>query len=392
MSAVRRVPLYEVVSEPATWDPRTSASRHSIHYVDISSVNAAEKYLSGVKMIVPAEAPSRARQIVLKDDVLVSTVRPNLNAVAIVPPELDGATASTGFAVLRPDRSRLDARYLFHWVRSTAFIRHLTARATGASYPAVTERDIRESKIPLLNVDEQRNVAMRLDTADAIRRKQYESLQLLDKLLQSAFLEMFGDPAKNPKGWEIVPLGDLCEVQLGKMLSAKAHGGADPLPYLRNANVKWRRIDLSSVFQMDFSNAELAKFDLRAGDLLVCEGGEVGRCAIWEGQLPRCSFQKALHRLRPKDSRTRVEYLQELMYSLAHVGALAGAISRATIAHLTKIQLEQVRLPLPPEELQDRFVRVYRSIRQARERQELRLDHMNTLFDSLSQQAFQMQQ
>jgi type I restriction enzyme S subunit len=172
------------------------------------------------------------------------------------------------------------------------------------------------------------------------------------------------------------------------MLSQKAHGGSDPVPYLRNANVQWRRIDLALVLEMDFTEVELARFDLRPGDLLVCEGGEVGRCAIWEGQLPRCSFQKALHRVRPKDDRLRVEYLQDCLFLLAQRGALVESTSQATIAHLTKVRLEELPLPVPPRSLQEHFVRLYRCARQASRRQAVRFDELDNLFDSLAQRAF----
>ncbi len=319
--------------------------------------------------------------------VLYGKLRPYLRKVGR--PNTAGICSTDILPILvGPD---LDRDYLFHWLRQPRIVSLASARSDGVNLPRVSPKTLLGLPFSLPPLEEQRRIATLLDKAVAVRRNQQESIRLLNELLQSAFLEMFGDLVRNDKGWDVALLGELCEVQLGKMLSAKAHGGADPIPYLRNANVQWRRIDLSSVFEMDFSNTELAKFDLRPGDLLVCEGGEVGRCAIWEGQLAKCSFQKALHRVRPRDSRIRIEYLQELLYSLAHAGALAKSTSKATIAHLTKVQLQQLRLPLPSEDLQDRFVRIYRSILQARKRQELRLNHMNRLFESLSHQAFQMQ-
>lgn len=293
---------------------------------------------------------------------------------------------------LRTDPTKVMPRWLFYWLtskRGRSVLEQMNPTTSGLRN--LNKRLYLAQLIPVRSLAQQRRVGEILDTADAIRRKHHEALALQDRLLRAAFFKTFGDPAKNDRGWETVQLGELCEVQLGKMLSAKAHGGADPVPYLRNANVQWRRIDLSSVFVMDFSRTELAKFDLRPGDLLVCEGGEVGRCAIWEGQLTKCSFQKALHRVRPRDCRIRVEYLQELLYSLADVGALARSTSQATIAHLTKVQLQRLWLPLPPEDLQDRFVRLYRSILEARKRQEVRLDAASTLFDSLSHRAFHAQ-
>ncbi|CRI67976.1 hypothetical protein THIOKS190081 [Thiocapsa sp. KS1] len=80
---------------------------------------------------------------------------------------------------------------------------------------------------------------------------------------------------------KMVPLGTLADVQLGKMLSPKSKTGTSPFPYLRNQDVQWGRINVTGLPTMDFSDKERAKFELRPGDLLVCEGGEPGRCAVW---------------------------------------------------------------------------------------------------------------
>ena len=227
-----------------------------------------------------------------------------------------------------------------------------------------------------------------LDRADGIRRKRQESLRLLDEFLRSAFLEMFGDPVRNEKGWEEVTIADIATVQLGKMLSDKARGGSDPVPYLRNANVQWRRFDLRSLLKMDYTSDELTKFDLRPGDLMICEGGEVGRCAIWEGQLARCSFQKALHRVRPIGKRLRVEYLQECLFALAQRGALSQSTSQATIAHLTKERLEGLTVPLPDARSQQVFARFYQRWAEARKRVDARFVAVDQLCEALAARAF----
>ena len=102
------------------------------------------------------------------------------------------------------------------------------------------------------------------------------------------------------QSWPVVELGSVCEIQLGKMLSPKSKMGTRPIPYLRNENVQWSRLELESVSWMDFTETEERKFRLQPGDLLVCEGGEPGRAAIWQGEIERCCYQKAIHRIRPR--------------------------------------------------------------------------------------------
>ncbi|HJQ24188.1 MAG TPA: hypothetical protein VKA60_09760 [Blastocatellia bacterium] len=86
----------------------------------------------------------------------------------------------------------------------------------------------------------------------------------------------------------------MCEIQLGKMLSPASKAGVRPRPYLRNANVPWDRFDLTDVAEMDFTENEEEKFILKKGGLLVCEGGEPGRAAVWDSQIAPCFYQKAL--------------------------------------------------------------------------------------------------
>ena len=204
------VPIGELTSKVKKWAPaKSSDPKRSFTYIDINSVDRDRKEIGQTQAVICEEAPSRAQQLVETGDVLVSTVRPNLNGVALVTKEFDGATSSTGFCVLRPNPRKLHTRYLYHWVCSDAFISKMVARATGASYPAVTDKVVKESTIPLPPIDEQRRIAAILDKADAVRRKRQQAIELADQFLQSAFLEMFGDPLTNPMGWEEVQLGDL---------------------------------------------------------------------------------------------------------------------------------------------------------------------------------------
>ena len=203
------VPIGNCVDACKTWNPAASAPERAFRYIDLSSVDREEKRITQAETVLGRAAPSRARQLVKTGDILVSTVRPNLNGIAAVPLELDGATASTGFTVLRAREDRLDRSYLFHWLKHPSFINDMVKKATGASYPAVSDRIVRESLIPLPPLPEQRRIAAILDKADALRAKRREAIAKLDQLLQSVFLDMFGDPVTNRKGWEKQTLHDL---------------------------------------------------------------------------------------------------------------------------------------------------------------------------------------
>lgn len=184
-------------------------------YIDLSSVDKVTKRIESAVTVDCSDAPSRARQLVKAGDILVSTVRPNLNGVAVVPSELDGATASTGYTVLRPRVDTIDGSYLFHWVKHPLFVDEMVRLAAGASYPAVSDKIVRAAAVPLPPLSKQRRIAAILDKADALRAKRRVAIAKLDQLLQSVFLEMFGDPVTNPRGWPVGKLADLGELDRG---------------------------------------------------------------------------------------------------------------------------------------------------------------------------------
>lgn len=144
---------------------------------------------------------------------------------------------------------------------------------------------------------------------------------------------------------KFVPLSSVAEIQLGKMLSPKAKTGTAAFPYLRNQNVQWQRFELDDLATMDFSEREREKFELRRGDLLVCEGGEPGRCAVWDGGIPNCYYQKALHRVRVKDGVADPHFLSYWIHLQSLIGTFEDQNSKTTIAHLPQVRLE--RLPVP---------------------------------------------
>jgi type I restriction enzyme, S subunit len=204
------VGLDNVVLNVNSWNPVRDGDEQLIYYIDLSSIDQQSKTIKANESIVAKEAPSRARQLVKRGDVLVSTVRPNLNGVAMVDEILDGATASTGFCVLRPNQDKLDGSYLFHWVKSSSFVSSMVQQATGASYPAVSDRIVKGSKIPLPPIDQQKRIAAILDKAEELRSLRRQSIEQLDILGRSIFIEMFGDPIENPKKWIKMPFGEVC--------------------------------------------------------------------------------------------------------------------------------------------------------------------------------------
>jgi type I restriction enzyme, S subunit len=155
--------------------------------------------------------------------------------------------------------------------------------------------------------------------------------------------------------WPVVPLGDVAETALGKMLDRGRSRGHAHVPYLRNINVQWGRVDTDDLLTMELADDERERFVVREGDLLVCEGGEIGRCAIWRGREDYIAYQKALHRIRPSEF-LDTRFLRYLFEHHSLSETLAGMSTGTTIAHLPQQQLRRVPVPLPPVEVQRRIV------------------------------------
>ncbi|HSW42738.1 MAG TPA: restriction endonuclease subunit S [Patescibacteria group bacterium] len=148
--------------------------------------------------------------------------------------------------------------------------------------------------------------------------------------------------------WPVAELRDIADIQLGKMLSPAAKRGVRPLPYLRNANVQWNGFDLTDVAEMDFTEVQEAKFLLRKGDVLVVEGGEPGRAAVWDGSIERICYQKAVHRIRPHVDRLDPQFLVYRLWAGATRGEFTTGETKTTIAHLPLVRLERLDVPIPP--------------------------------------------
>lgn len=314
------------------------------------------------------------------EHVLFGKLRPYLGKIARPP---FSGVCSTDILPIRPGEG-LDRNYLVHYLRQPTVIGLAASQATGANLPRLSPRVLEAFEIPLPPLPEQRRIAAILDNADALRTKRRHTLALLDDLTKSVFHDMFGELTQ----WPIHKFGDVCETRLGKMLDAKQQTGEHQRPYLRNANVQWFRFDLDDVLSMDFDAKSRALLQLQPWDLLICEGGEPGRCAVWRGQIAECYYQKALHRARPNTRLAHPEFIAHQMWHLAHSGALSDYVTSATIAHLTGEKLKQLPLAVPPLPLQKEFATRVAAINAERTAAQRSLDTLDELFASLQSRAF----
>ncbi|TPL75957.1 restriction endonuclease subunit S [Mesorhizobium sp. B2-3-15] len=354
---VRSVPIGDLTTSVSTWNPVRNPEE-PFRYIDLSAVDQDIKSIVSASVIKGRDAPTRARQIVACGDVLVSTVRPNLNGVAPVSKEYDGATASTGFCVLRPNAGKLLSSYLMHWVRTPQFIQSMIREATGASYPAVSDRIVKNSLIPLPSLPEQRRIATILDKADALRRKRKRAIELLDSLTQSIFLEMFGDPTANPKGWEKTKLGDLCDVGSSKRVFASEFA-EEGVPFYRGMEVG--KLGAGEIIHPDLHISqdhyesiiqESGKPEI--GDLLlpsICHDGRIWRVNTSD---PFYFKDGRVLWIKRRASEINSEYLRNQLKNI-FVNKYQSIASGTTFAELKIVNLKNLWILNPPLHLQNEF-------------------------------------
>lgn len=181
--------------------------------------------------------------------------------------------------------------------------------------------------------------------------------------------------------WPTVSLGQVSQMCLGKMLDAQKNRGR-PQPYLRNPNIRWFDVDLSDVRLMPFEEDENVRYGLMKGDVLICEGGEAGRAAIWDGRSPDMKFQKAIHRVRC-GSKLNNRFLVHRLRADYFSGRLSDYYTGATIKHLTGQDLARYRFPLPPISEQQRIAEVLDRADALRAKRRAALAQLDTLTQSI---------
>lgn len=162
--------------------------------------------------------------------------------------------------------------------------------------------------------------------------------------------------SKIPAHWQVEKIKGVADIVLGKMLQSTEKEGYVLKPYLRAQNIRWENVDVSSVNEMWFSPNEISQYRLKEGDILVSEGGEVGRAAMWHNELDECYIQNSVNRLRVHKKKILPEYLLYVLESYGQAKVFENTVNRVSIAHLTREKLKEYAIPLPPLDEQREIV------------------------------------
>lgn len=318
------------------------------------------------------------------NDVLLAKITPCFeNGKCLRPGQIptDIGFGSTEFHVIRPDSEKLDGLYLFYLVWSEQFRFWGEKSMFGAAGQRRVGSDfLKGFEIPLPPLSEQKRIAAILDKADAIRRKRQQAIQLADDFLRAVFLDMFGDPVTNPKGWPTMRVDELCAIVRGSSPRPQGdprfYGG--PVPRLMVADLtRDGKLVTPMIDSLTTEGAQKSR-PIEAGTVVMAVSGNVGLTSVLA--IDACIHDGFIAFKELDVNKVKPAFLCELMMFLksTHASRQAGAIFQ----NLTTSQIKEMEIPIPPSALQDKFLSI------SRKATKLYGEEGFSLFESLSQRAF----
>jgi type I restriction enzyme S subunit len=262
------------------------------------------------------------------------------------------------------------------------------------AYPSIRLGDIERMKV-MVPPDPagRRRIAEILDKADALRAKRRAALAQLDTLTQSIFVDMFGDPATNPKGWPVVAIADICEVKGGKRLPKGEEYSATPTPfrYIRVTDIQSGAVDEAAlVYLKPEIQAEISRYIVNTGDVIISIAGSIGLVAPVPASLDGANLTENAAKLVPREKGIYDEvFLAAFLQTSFAQGQIAAHVGQVTIGKLALFRIEKIRVPLPPLGTQHRFAEFTTAIARQRATHREASAELDALFGSLQHRAFQ---
>lgn len=307
--------------------------------------------------------------------------------VHVVSTERSFAVLSS-LAILRPKNGVVDAQYLGHALRSPAALDEALKRKTGSAIRRIILSDLKKVRFPLPPISEQRRIAAILDQADALRAKRREALAQLDSLTQSIFIDMFGDPVENERGWTVCLL---------EHVSNKITDGTHKTPNyvasgveflsakdLKNGRIEWG----SGKFISEDEHSQLIKrCNPEFGDVLLAKSGSLGAVAVIDRE-HQFSLFESLCLIKPDVTKINAQFLVGLLRSPSMLSYLLGKNKGIAIKHLHLVDVRNLELPLPPLPVQETYTSRIHSIERLSAAESESLALLDALFASLQHRAF----
>lgn len=291
-----------------------------------------------------------------------------------------------GLAAIRANQEMLDPAYLRFALRYSE--PKLASMGQGSTFAAIGRAELASTNFPVPPLPEQRRIVDLLSRAEGIVRLRREAEKKAGELIPSLFLNMFGDPATNPKGWPVDKLDAVAKIISGATKGRRFDPSeAIELPYMRVANVKDGHLDLTELKTIAVKRGEVEKYRLLPGDLLMTEGGDpdkLGRGALWSGEIETCLHQNHIFKVRADRSCLLPEYLCELVGSRYGKAYFLRVAKKTTgIATINRTQLGGFPVVVPPLDRQQDFGRKLSAVRSIQFQQAAATTKAKVVFDAL---------
>ena len=322
-------------------------------------------------------------------DILIARMPNPIGRACIFPGTEMPCVTVVDICIVRVDQETVDSDWLVHFINSNKFQRQISNWITGTTRQRISRGNLTKVEIPLPPLEEQKRIAAILDKADAIRRKRHQAINLTDNLLRSVFLDMFGDPVTNPKGWEKQKLRDITRIQIGPF-GTQLHKedyieGGFPLVNPKHI-ISGKVVPDNNLTISEQKHGELPEYHLAVGDIIMARRGEMGRCALITEREKNWLCGTGSLYIRPEKSGVFSEYLYALLSSPAIKANLESESLGATMPNLNKGIVGNIDILVPSDAILEKYSEV-------RAKYEILVDRSRTfsgtkLFDSLSQQAF----
>jgi type I restriction enzyme, S subunit len=328
---------------------------------------------------------------VLPGDVLISRMADPIGRACIVPRLPFRTVTAVDVSILRVDDSVADRRFIKHLCNSQLVRNRIDRAARGTTRSRITRTELGEIEIPLPPLPLQQRIAERLERADRLRRTRRYALELSDTFLPAAFLELFGDPEKNPRGWPEDELGELCDKVLdcphATPIYAVAH---TPHPCVRSSDIQSGYLDFSETKYVESSEylKRIARGKPMPGDVIYCrEGARFGNAGRVLNDAQLCLGQRMML-FRANQKLATSEFIWAFLSSSATYRQATRALDGSASPHVNVGEIVAFRVPVPPLSLQQKFAAVVGRVERLRLMQRESIRQAEHLFASLLHRAF----
>ncbi len=351
----------------------------------VTLVDVKNKYVESTSRNISAAGLSNSSAKILPIGTVLFSSRATIGNVSIAKVKL---ATNQGFKNFICDRDKIIPEYLYYFLRNEA--KRIEASCPGTTYKEISKSKIEKYAIPLPPIEVQRSIVESLDQTEALRQKRKQAIELLDDYLKSVFLEMFGDPVKNPKGWKRMSGSDYSElVTVGVVIKPASHYTDRGVIALRSLNIKRNSIDLSNLvyFSKEAHNGVLSKSKLRNGDVVVVRTGLTGMAAVVPEELDDINCIDLII-IRPRKHIINPFYFCFLLNSDRGKHLVSSKEVGGIQKHFNIGALKKLDIPIPPINLQNKFAGIVQQTETIKHKMLVQSEDLECQFQALMQKAF----